>query len=184
MRISLTEAQLRRVVLTFEKLKGQNLNHSPKCPYVFDVSGTQCPGGTMDAGAERARSNCGPAVPIGMRCNLRDWDLRRFSLFKGVEELRETELGYLLRLNYSYQYRRFLLHDNGGELNFEEIGRTNRHFKERSMHLPLSGSYAETNEAVVYYRIMQFIANRPIDYGHRDDTLTDADYAALLDCER
>ena len=111
---------------------------------------------------------------------LSDWDLTRFCHLQGVRELRYTGdplLGYLLYLDGSEGYRRFLLHDNGGELNIEEIGRTNAHF-ERSLPLPISGPPECTSEAVVHHRLMAFIHDQPIDWTYTD-TLTDDDWSAI-----
>ena len=95
---------------------------------------------------------------------------------KGIQSLKETSPGvYLLRLDFSHGYRQFILTDNGGELNFQEIV---RHGK-GSMYLPMGGSYSQRNELALYYRIMQFIKGDPIDYDHSDESLTEDDWKTL-----
>jgi len=113
--------------------------------------------------------------------HLRDWNLDRFRLFQGIRDLREIkELGgYYLRLDFSMQYREFLIYDNGGEVNIREIGAHNEHFGV-SLELPVHGTRAQTGEAAVYHRLMCFIKQEPIDWQYASDTLSEDDYDFLL----
>ena len=97
--------------------------------------------------------------------HLSDWKLERLTLFKHITILRKTELGYYLQLDFAMGYRRFLIHDNGGEINIEEIGASNPHFSQ-SLPLPIHGRPDQTNEAVLHYRLIRFIKNEPIDWFH------------------
>ena len=114
---------------------------------------------------------------------LSDWKLERLPLFKYIAEIRKTELGYYLKLNFEMGYRRFLLHDNGGEINLEEIGASNPHFFE-SLPLPIHGRTDQTNEAVLHYRLIQFINNEPRLGGNRwfyaAESPSDEEYAVML----
>jgi len=111
--------------------------------------------------------------------HLSDWKLERLSLFKYIAEIRKTELGYYLKLNFDMGYRRFLIHDNGGEINLEEIGATNPHFSQ-SLPLPINGRANQTNEAVLHYRLIQFINNEPIDWFRAEESPTDEEYDLML----
>ena len=110
---------------------------------------------------------------------LSDWKLERLPLFKYIQEIRKTELGYYLKLNFEMGYRRFLIHDNGGEVNIEEIGASNPHFS-RSLLLPINGRANQTNEAVLWYRLIQFINNEPIDWFYAAESPSDEEYAVML----
>ena len=118
-----------------------------------------------------------------MKWNISDWNTERLLFFKHVRSFDKVsaggkDLGYLLRLDHEMGYREFMLYDNGGEVNFREIGKDNPHFFD-SMPLPVNGSWAQTNESILYYRIMQWIKNEPIDYGRADDSMTEADFQHL-----
>lgn len=123
-------------------------------------------------------------MPFLEKWHLRDWNLNRFRLFEGIRDLREIkEIGaYYLRLDFFMQYREFLIYDNGGEVNISEIGAYNEHFGV-SLELPIHGTRAQTNEAVVCYRLMRFIRHEPIDWFHSDNTLSEEDFDFLL-CHR
>lgn len=110
---------------------------------------------------------------------LSDWKLERLTLFKYIQEIRKTELGYYLKLNFEMGYRCFLIHDNGGEVNIEEIGASNPHFFE-SLLLPIHGRPDQTNEAVLHYRLIQFINNEPIDWRYAEEAPTDEEYDLMF----
>ena len=114
---------------------------------------------------------------------LSDWKLERLTLFKYIQEIRKTELGYYLRgpfgRDFEMGYRRFLIHDNGGEINLEEIGASNPHFSQ-SLPLPINGRSDQTNEAALYYRLIRFIKNEPIDWFHAAESPSDEEYDLML----
>jgi len=113
--------------------------------------------------------------------NLKDWNLKKIATFSEIQELKETEIGYFLMLNFENKYRKFLLTDNGGELNFVELGRYNKHFEEMSLVLPTDGTKAKTDVGVVYYRIMQFINNKTIDYSYEEkDIISEEDWKVII----
>ena len=117
--------------------------------------------------------------------HLRDWKLERLKLFQGIREIREVKelSGYYLRLDFSMQYRDFLIYDNGGEVNIREIGQYNEHFG-RSLELPIHGTREQTGEGALYYRLMRFIKNEPIDWQYECSALTEEDFAFLLPPQR
>lgn len=119
----------------------------------------------------------GRAFPSA-RWKLSDWPLWRFKYLEGVQDLRVTELGYLLACDMSRGYRRFLLNDNGAELNVDELGGRNQPF-ETSLPLPVHGTPDQTNERIVHYRLMQFIDGNPIDWDHRIPPLSDDEWATI-----
>jgi hypothetical protein len=101
---------------------------------------------------------------------LKDWDLQLISAcLKGNTAKLEkcTAFGYQYSLDFGFdnQYRRFLIADNGGELNIVELDNKNdRCFN--SLPLPLRG-----NEEDVAYRLSVFcLTDDKIDYDKKSTT--------------
>lgn len=114
--------------------------------------------------------------------NLRDWNLKRIEHHKGIDRIEYVEqIGrYFLRLSFEHEYREFIISDNGGEVNFKEIG-SDSPYLFNSMPLPVNGTAAETNETVVHYRIMQWVQGLPIDFNWKDQhPMTDEEWSAVF----
>jgi len=92
--------------------------------------------------------------------DLKDWDWTQRNPCPDIISLKLTPIGYHLKLSKAYNYRQFILTDNGGELNFMELVP----FGKGSMELPIHGTPDQTNIECVFYRIFAFINNEPIDY--------------------